>query len=748
MKLLRPSLFCSFLFLAACGSDEVSFRPDKGDSRQYQLYTKSHMSLDAGGPRQSRTDLGSLLVTYEIEEVRPHLRMLVRADYLKLQMPGRTISSSGRDESDPQFRELMAEGIEFDIDLDSGALLDIRGRHREHWDALVKEGGEGFASEMRKQLNTPALLERIPARVGAEVRLPSFQGSEDVLLRVEEVSDEEVLASIQLSGEQARAYGYLRLERKSGWLRRLAMVTEQPFDEYGFRGTTRTQFLMLPAEQGVALSSLEAYGWGELDEEGFIFPAWEEQAVELPLDSASEAQVFPSGVGSIEYYDEDVRLEYLHALDNIAGHLEFRQLQALDDQGEPLDLKLSGGTWGMTRSFQADEGVRSIAVYLPLGWHDTPAKLEALQQIRLQADYFPYLSERLELPVDPQRSSRLERDGAGIELSPTGNPGEFILSFSAAEKVFFSMAVEGLTGARGWLHIEPPPVDWLTLDDAQLLSSVAAHGGGWRYRVKFAGDVPKVLGVHLLRRQAEAQFSRELQFLSGEAQYDRLDLPPQASYYLHAEPSEQVQPVVAPFDLQTLALEDAELNRLRLTLTTEQAALCQLQVLDAPSEAGHALSFLPAPAERDYSGGLQLPATQQWQLRTDDGVRQYFYGIELRAQLRCSGRASWDEVDFELGERPWLIDPRRLPGYVDEPGQRAASFLGRYRFVDESGRALTLLPATSQQQGLDIGIAALSEYLTEEGLLRLAGTPVRVEQLRSDGEPLEKTWTTRLAPLP
>ena len=46
MKLLKGSLFCSFLFLAACGSDEVSFRPDKGDSRQYQLYTKSHTSLE------------------------------------------------------------------------------------------------------------------------------------------------------------------------------------------------------------------------------------------------------------------------------------------------------------------------------------------------------------------------------------------------------------------------------------------------------------------------------------------------------------------------------------------------------------------------------------------------------------------------------------------------------------------------------------------------------------------------------
>src|SRR5690606_8505779 len=118
-----------------------------------------------------------------------------------------------------------------------------------------------------------------------------------------------------------------------------------------------------------------------------------------------------------------------------------------------------------------------------------------------------------------------------------------------------------------------------------------ADDGAWRYRVKFSGDAPKVLGVHLLRRQAEAQFSRELQFLSEEALYDRLDLPPQASLYLHADPSEQVQPVAAPFDLQTLALEDAELNRLRLTLTTEQSALCQLKVLDAPNEAGHALTF-------------------------------------------------------------------------------------------------------------------------------------------------------------
>lgn len=744
MKLLRYSIFCSLLFLTACGGD-VTFRPEPGDSRQYQLHSRVELDLRAGGRRQSTSQQVSLLASYQVESVRPHL-LLLRADYLRMRSPAGSFSSSD-DAQSPEWRELLAEGFELEFDQDSGALLDFRGRHREHWQALLKNGGERFASDMRRQLSAPA-LQRIPARVGAEVRLQNFQGSEELLLRVKAVDEESLLASLEQQGEETRAYGYLRLERKTGWLQRLALISEQPVEEYGVRGSSRTQLLILPAGEDVGMASLDAYAWGEPDAEGFVFPAWEEQAGELPNGQAGVADVFPSRVGQLDHDEDKIRLEYQHALTSAEGTLVYDDIRALDANGNLLDLRLLGAAGAMSPGWQSGEPLNTSASYLPLGWRNTRQKLAALHEIRVRADYYPFRHERIELPVDAGGVSRIEVDGAWVELTPTETSGEYILGLGASARAHFSLAIEGLAGAHGWLHAEPPPASWLGADDLRLLRAGIGDGAAWHYRVKFAGLVPRVLGVHLLTRETRTPFSQELQFLSAQAAYDRLDIPPPVTYYLHADPAEQLEPSAALFDLQTLRLEDVELNRLRLTLTAEQSALCELKVLDAPSEAGHALVWMPAPAEYGNSGDMQLPRSQQWQLRTHDGVRQYFYGVALRSQLSCSGRAVWRQVDLALGERPWLIDPRRLPGYVEKADMHAATFLRRYRFLDQSGRALALLPATFQQQGLDIGIAPLREFLTEDGLLRVAGTPVRVEQLHSEGEPLQKSWSTTLAPLP
>jgi len=740
-KLLSPVLFCSLFLLAACGNDDLSFRPSQGDSRQYQLHSSVQIELEAGGHRRELAQRTAMILTYEVESLRPHLSMRVRADHLQVRMPGLRFSSAEPGEGEPAaVRELFAEGFQIDVDPDSGRLLDFRGRHREHWQALLAERGEGMVEALRKQLETPGVLTAIPARVGAEVRLAGFQGNPELLLRVERVDAQELLASLQMQGEQGRAQGYLLLERDGGWLKRMALVSEQPFRQQGLSGTSRAQVLMMPVEAG--LTSLDAYEWGETDPQGFVFPPWEEQRDELPAQVDAQ-QVFPSELGELSREDGQLRLSYEHGLSGgVPGELVWRDLRLRDVLGQSIDLQLLGGAPATFAGLQPGELAQTHASYLPLGWVDVQDRLGALQEVLLQADFFPYRQERLTLAVDPVRASRLERDGAAIELTPTGEPGEYLLAFSAGGGAFFSMAVEGLAGAQGWLHPEPPPAEWLTADEARLLRSVTG-AGGWRYRVRFA-EPPAELGVHLLRRAARPAFSRELQFIPAAALYGRSDVAPAGSFYLYAEPQEAAEPL----DPLRLELEDVALNRLRLTLPREQAALCRLRLLQPASEAGRPLTWMPAEAEPDYSGGRQLPRNQQWQLRTADGVRQYFYDLELHSQLSCSGRARWQPVEMELGERPWLVDPRRLPGYAEAAPQRAASFLQRYRFLDRSGQALALLPPTAQQLGLDIGIAMLDEYLTDEGLLRLAGRVVRVERLESDGEAFERTWTTRLAPLP
>lgn len=79
--------------------------------------------------------------------------------------------------------------------------------------------------------------------------LPAYQGHANSKLTVLKVTDTHVLAQVESEGEQAKIYGQLMLERDRGWLVQMGLVAEVPFERYGFKGTMRSNVIMVPKER-------------------------------------------------------------------------------------------------------------------------------------------------------------------------------------------------------------------------------------------------------------------------------------------------------------------------------------------------------------------------------------------------------------------------------------------------------------------------------------------------------------------
>src|SRR5690606_24850081 len=76
------------------------------------------------------------------------------------------------------------------------------------------------------------------------VQLPAYQGQADVRLTVLKVTDTHVLAKVESEQDDGKFYGQMLLERERGWLVRLTLIVEAPFERYGYSGTMRSNIMM------------------------------------------------------------------------------------------------------------------------------------------------------------------------------------------------------------------------------------------------------------------------------------------------------------------------------------------------------------------------------------------------------------------------------------------------------------------------------------------------------------------------
>lgn len=782
---LRPIIAGSLLvsatlLIASCGlltatPDSLTFSPAKGDTRLYDIYTRTFLEVDGPWGTDSLTIDSNVIVDYEVLGSGRQLHIAMQPEYFWMKMGGRTISSFGpTDHGTEVVRELMESGFEFFLDARSGELKSFTSRNEVLWQAIQREAAIApLIDQLEQQMAKPgALFPEISLTEGETVTVEEPGELEEVALTTRKVTGTEVIVDLEGKGkDNARIAGVMVLERDTGWIRRLALYTSGSFEAQGNPGRSRQLVVMIAdgaasfTAEGVVKHADHAErfeGWaglvegprpGQLEE-------YQEQSRQtdllLPADTFGFSYSPPTSFSGQPYLDLEIDHAF-HPL-TIPGSFDITDLELTGANGEVIPIRFHEaqtftGFYGMWPK------VATLSRQVPLGWNIDLESLESLQRVTARGTYLPALVEPLVLPLDPHQATEVTMNGARARAVPTGEPGEFELYLEETEthwfsgQIYTSVPVEAAT-LRG-----APHVDGLDKAKQELFYMVGHTGkGSGNLRLNFTSETPDELVAYVVSKaDAEAE-AFELTFIHEDELYQDLDRAPTyqgmknhgTPFYLESMPPD-LRAVIdsPPPSLGDIHLpETAEDNTLSLTLPEPLAGICELDVVDAPDFNNTRLVWYTD----GNVGDEQDDWSRTWHLETEGGAHFSFYDISVTAEIRCPSIQGWHVVELDAGERPWLVDVTRLPGDPDL-NRPMTEFISQYRFFGSYGWELPPLPLEKPfffhdyRRGF-YGPPTLAEYLVDGRWLRIAGKVERAEYLALGDEPEVRRWTVQFPPSP
>ncbi|RUO25848.1 hypothetical protein CWE09_03715 [Aliidiomarina minuta] len=755
LQRLSLLLGCS-LALMACSEppQTLQFKPDDGEHRRYQMYSETFIEATSSRGSDSERVRTHMFMDYDVEEQSSTYDVLLQPQYIRMRFRRGGFSSlDAPDYRQEELWPLMEGGFTMQVDKQSGEATDFIIHH--NIDRMDEDGFDPIRELLQDEFSRPGYGSGITLREGATQQMPAEGPFPEVTLTVKELDDQLVTLLIEGENDEIKLYGYILMERSTGWLKRSTLIVDMPLQDDYVEGTARMVATVLPADwqSGQDLEFLR--------DAGQSFPI-DTSALPDTLDDlelASEAKVFPTSSGSIDDYDDKLSLRYIHDVFDMEslGHIEITDFQALDQNGDVLDLTLHGVN-AFTYHYGDDEAMQTGVDVYPLGWTDMATKLEQLAAIEATVQRFPVTYELVELPVEDSETV-LEHHGARAILTPADEEGVYYLKLEYTEKAYFGISIDGPSdGSLQYDRAENTP-DWLDDGERSLLEVIRQGYYPTTYTLYFADEGPNKVRLMTFLIGDEPVQEKQVRFYDPDAALSNIELEPTSSHYLFSKYPDYANPSRTDFNFQLNSLQNVEpvsfdRPQLYMALSHEQAALCELQQTSDVEEAGRAITWREHdPREQHMHRELSLPQQVVYQLATEDGVREFFYEHEVVLSMSCGGEPEWHALDLELGEQSWLIAVTELLGddWQDTHSDMVlVDLLRRYRFLDTTDRALTVIPPPGfgNQRRLDLTRLTLDDFVTEEGFLRIAGRVERVEELQASGDAFAREWEHQFPALP
>lgn len=745
MKYLVSVVTCFLLSACSFGDADVEFNPKKGEERAYQVYSNTKITVDNGGRTETVNAASHQLLRYKVIETGKNSQFEVYVDYLKMRdSQGSSVSSGERAELNPEMHAIFSQGFEFTLNIDDGSVKEFSALNKPLWQAQLAERGIELEQELKKLFSSSAFINTIPAKVGAIVALPAYQGHANAKLTVLQVTDSHVLTQVESVAEQTKIYGQLLLERERGWLEQMALVAEAPFERYGYKGTMRSNVLMVPQQRRL----------GDLPQRvglDYDFPALEYQKPpEVVLDDVNKPltqdDVFHFDTGYFEQQDDLLNISYQHDFSGYKPEGEFRltDITAHSADGSVLPIKLN--KVGSYSYAEKDGFYRSVEQNLLIGWNAPAELLAQVVEFRAKAHYQGAKLVKLELKPDPTKTVTLQYKDLQLELSPIPDkPLSYLLkSRDATNKSWLAGRFDGAEGAmvKYQLALANGP-DWLTPAEQNMLALVSSVKYESTTLFNFPAE-PPMLTIYVNTAADSSELTKNVRFIPINDYAQNAAYPPvyQQTLYsddMYASHDDQAQPAI-PVDPALLEPQMVAKYGVSLLLTAEQAAVCRLSVVDAPKVNGHTLQWTHISSNSSLGGGLDK--LMLYQLTSADGIRRNFYDIQVSSTLACSGTPQWQALAYQP-EQGWLIDITQLPNL--DTTQTVADFMRQYRFLNAQN--LPLAPAM-QVDSSDFYQRPLQQVLREQRWFMLAGRAAAIEYLTISGEPINKQWVNTFPALP
>ncbi|MBF1802323.1 hypothetical protein [Alloalcanivorax profundimaris] len=762
IRLVLPLLsLCAALFaLGGCQllQDTVTFEPEPGDQRAYRLYTRAEFQMPSGTtPKDVVIDTEGL-VRYRVGD-DGDLRLTPLNLCVSGQRKSGNYCSAWTGDRAPALAAVLRGGFR----LGDGAGEDggeapawARAQDAEALNTLA-EDDDDLGRLLPRQFPAPGLIAGLPAEPGAERRLDRVVGLPPLRARVVAVTDDRVFATLREGRDGEHLSGVLVVERDSGWVERLAVVYESR-DSMGREEPVR-QLLALVPEDWEAGALHWQYGetrgnapWDRMPPTPYLAAATvagrtddlvarAEAGQGAPL---TEAEVFASPIGAFKAQSAwGVELFYDHPLwrdvRDRFGRLVFQDPVALGADGAPLDLTF-GGALPNTAVATLKGNLETKVRLLPLGLDGVGERVERVRAARATARYYPPGPVReLALPVPaPGEVSEAETgDGIRARLRVLeGRRAELLISGPGR---YLSQLVIGEDAKAMPAEPDTSGPEWRRPGEAHLFQTLLGNGGARLQRLRLAEGLD-TLHIKVMAFADAPAFEKDLRFLGKADHYNALGVPPGVRIPLIADDEfarEKEAPLIK--DDADLAPRALDSGAPVLRLSREQSGRCELSA-EVDGE-GQAPRWRVIEHNRPTRPGAdrQLPALLVWRLLSADGGPANENGA-VTFGVHCR-QGEWRDADHRLGERPWRVDVQALTGDAPDPATPMPVFLGRYRFLDEDGVALSVLPPRYDhywERHLSTG--RLGDFLVDGRYLRIAGVPATVQHWHPGPVTEEKTW--------
>ena len=747
MKYLSSAFFCYVLSACSFVDSDVEFKPEKGEERSYQVYSTAKITIDTGRRTETLNTMSHQLLRYKVMDTGPESRFEVHVDYMQMRDgQGGGVGSVEPAERNPEMHAIFSQGFEFTANLQNGSVTNFSALNKPVWQALLAERGAELQQEMQKLFGSAAFIRKIPSTVGATVVLPAYQGQADATLTVLQLTDTHLLAKVEGEQQDSKFYGHMLLERERGWLVQLALIAEAPFERYGYNGTVRSNVVMF--EQQRQLGDITRRFEFEQDFSPFEYQAQPAVQQDEANSTLTQQQVFPFDAGYFYQNDHLLNMVYQHDFAGgiPEGSFSLTDITAYNGAGEVVPLQLSSV---QSYSYPDQDGFyKSGRQNLLIGWNGPGKLLDQVTKFSATAQYKAAKLVPLSLVPDPNQTVTAQYNDLQLALTPlAGQPLTYQLTIRNSDKHWLQRRYDGAEGAMVQYlpaHIDAP--DWLNGQEQSMLA--LASSPYYEQSVQFTfKQLPPSLTFYVNAVSATPGFSKQLTFIPV-AQYETdLTYPPAQEYPLYNEDmfdgfyDEFKESAPTQADPALLAPQTVNNYGLSLQLSAGQAAVCALNVSDAPDVNGHKLQWTRINSSNNLSGAPDKHA--RYQLSTADGVRSNFYGIKVSSRLVCAGTPQWQTLAYQP-EQSWLIDISQLPGV--DINQSVADFVQRYRFLNAQN--LPLAPLITDNSNADFYQRPLQQVLHNERWFAVHGRTVSIKHLTTSGEPVDKQWHTQFPPLP
>ncbi|MES1939948.1 hypothetical protein T5B8_06883 [Salinisphaera sp. T5B8] len=754
-------LALSIWLMAGCGTSQtqLSFIPEKGDARTYRLFSRAEFQMRGATTANDVVLETEGLMRYRAGGADQPMSITPLNLCVSGQKRTRAYCSAWSDARAPKLLAVLRSG--FQLPTTGAGAHWPRASDTAAASALADEAPD-LARLLPRQFVAPGVFSGLEATPGSTLTLDSIAGLPPAVLTVMTVTPEHVFVSLAPAVDGDHLAGHLVIDRRSGWIERMAAVYESSASMGGRQEPVRQLIALAPAdwsEQSLR-HHYEAprYDSSSQGQVYITFNTRPTTAVALDEDDPSapaaltEAEVFPTAVGGFKANRSwGVELDFDHALwrdkQPRFGRLAYRDLTPLDDNDQAIDLDLAGG-YMRTGSDTHTGNLHTSNRRLPLGFEQVAERVERIAAISAKADYYPIDATdtlTLDLQADDHGPIRIDGEsGITATLTPQGEHN-YLLTLSGRRDYLSALMLEREPPAFAAERNNDLWPDWVRPGERDLFTTILGNGSA---RLLPLHIDPKAGAVTVAVRVLADQpaLTKPVRFIPYKARYNALDIGPGVHVPLYFVPSRlstelhgaQQVPAVADDKLKPRAIDSGAPI---FALSPEQSALC---TLSATTPNGKPVGARWQVIRQEYptfgdGADRQMLATLRWRLIADDGGPANTEGaVELG--LRCRAR-QWHTADYDLGKRPWLIDLQRLTGEQPDPAMPLGVLLGRYRLLDADNQPLSVLPAEFDHfWDYQPANARLGPFLVDGRYLRIAGRPTTVEVVEAGDITIDKHW--------